>query len=306
MSLKSMIQGNGPLSSELIDILKSILPTKSQFKTLSGKPAFSPDYSIKAPYELSQSYYASIVGTAFDYMARFIIAKKQHNVLGEYYKNTAAYKGLLLLKRSYDKKTFDQLTARFRACTKQIDSYLQSGSDDFGDSLEAVCSWARFEQIARTGGMPPADINTLLNKDNEEILLDLRRICDTFNDAFVNAGLVETNSQVIYNPTFSFYAAPLGGADADIYIDGTLYDFKTSKSLGYKWQEAAQLIGYFLLHEVSKYSGMIGVSMAEQQINRIAFYHARYGEVEYLDISEMDQEALEKAIANFSSLFNFN
>jgi len=39
--------------------------------------------------------------------------------------------------------------------------------------------------------------------------------------------LIDTNSEVIYNPNFGVAFAFVGGADREIIIDGTLYDFKS-------------------------------------------------------------------------------
>jgi hypothetical protein len=303
MSMKSMIQGKGQHALELIEILKSTLPDKTLFKTISGSPAFSQAYSIKVPYELSESYYSTVVGTAFDFMVRFLIAKKLQLQLGNYFKQTAAYKGLMLMKNLTDKKTFDHLAKRFDKCSGFFKNFLISDSFDLENSLEASCAWARFEQVARSGGVLPENMDVFFKKDKDEIIQDLGNLCTVFKDAFINTDLIKKESNVVFNPTFGLYSMPIGGADADIFIDGTLYDLKTGKSIGYKWQEVAQIIGYFILHEVSKYSDFPGVSLAEMEINRIAFYRARYGVVEYVDISDIDVNKLDKAIADFSRLF---
>lgn len=79
--------------------------------------------------------------------------------------------------------------------------------------------------------------------------------------------------------------------DGDIIIDGTLFDFKSEKNVGFKWQEVAQLLGYFLLNEIPLDVSNAGDiyftdhSYHHLEINRIAFYRARYGEIEYIDLS---------------------
>ena len=50
-------------------------PKKWEFQTLSGHKAFSKEYEELAKYSLNNSYHSSVVGTAFDYIARWIVAK---------------------------------------------------------------------------------------------------------------------------------------------------------------------------------------------------------------------------------------
>ena len=74
MSLSSKLAGKNLEEKELQEILKEILPKKEKFKTVSGKEAFSTNTVDKAPYNLSNKYYSSLVGIAFDYLARFTVA----------------------------------------------------------------------------------------------------------------------------------------------------------------------------------------------------------------------------------------
>ena len=84
MSLSSKLAGKNSEDKELQEILKEILPKKEKFKTVSGKEAFSTNTVDKAPYNLSNKYYSSLVGIAFDYLARFTVGillqkiKKRH------------------------------------------------------------------------------------------------------------------------------------------------------------------------------------------------------------------------------------
>lgn len=68
-----MIKGKSDEDKALQSVLKNIIPKKDEFYTLSGHDAFSSSYHTHVPYKLTNNYYSSVVGTAFDYMARLII-----------------------------------------------------------------------------------------------------------------------------------------------------------------------------------------------------------------------------------------
>ena len=91
-----------------------------------------------------------------------------------------------------------------------------------------------------------------------------------------------------------------GGADADIYIDGTLYDFKCTKREGYVWKDVSQILGYYLLDCISKDSKDRENDLDKYEIRRIAFYKARFGEVEYYDVS---RESYSQTIKEFEKIF---
>lgn len=71
MSLTNMIQ----YEDDWKNFFKGNIPKKADFKTLSGHFAFSNDYEEQVEYKLSNSHYSSVVGTAFDYLARWIVAR---------------------------------------------------------------------------------------------------------------------------------------------------------------------------------------------------------------------------------------
>ena len=162
-----------------------------------------------------------------------------------------------------------------------------------------VCFLVKLERIFRSG-LPPANLF-------KKVIKDLELLCDVFQEKFITT--INPTSEIIYNPNFGISSAFVGGADGDVLIDGTLYDFKSGKQIGYKWQEVAQIMGYYLLNEISldiyntadKY--FKDDSYQYWDIKRIAFYRARYGEIEYIDISFFDKEVIETAKKNLISYF---
>ena len=73
MSLTSMLRNRG--YEEFHEVCKEIIPRKNDFRTNVTYPAFSHEYPVLAPNNLSQVYYSAVVGTAFDFMARVLIAR---------------------------------------------------------------------------------------------------------------------------------------------------------------------------------------------------------------------------------------
>ena len=71
MSLTSLIQ----CDENWINFFKEIIPKKNEFKTISGCAPFSKEYEELAPYGLQNRYNSAIVGSAFDYLARWMVAK---------------------------------------------------------------------------------------------------------------------------------------------------------------------------------------------------------------------------------------
>jgi hypothetical protein len=114
------------------------------------------------------------------------------------------------------------------------------------------------------------------------------------------SGILKGNDDVVFNPTFGIGSRSCGGADADIFINGTLYDFKCTKSRGYNWAECAQIVGYYLLNIIDIRCGGTGIGFDEfgepLGIHRLAFYRSRYGEIESFDVELLDDNKVEQGI----------
>ncbi|MPN02637.1 hypothetical protein SDC9_149853 [bioreactor metagenome] len=126
-----------------------------------------------------------------------------------------------------------------------------------------------------------------VDKD-KDIMRELASMCEVFQGEFLIPEIITPESDVVYNPNFGIAGNYVGGADGDILIDGVLYDFKTSKSCGYTWQDVTQLIGYYFLNEISVEKGDFYEDLG---IRRVAFYRARFGEIEYYDTDIFTEKA---------------
>jgi hypothetical protein len=311
MSITSLLKGSKPEQKEFQEILKEIIPDKKLFKTISGKEVFSKaKYEELVPYSLVKKYNSSVVGTAFDYLARIMLARTVKKNNHEAYTNLVAENGFIVLTRFL--KNHRSIESKVEKKLKKTIKRLQAFSNNKKDIKEFVidaCFLAKLETIFRTG-LPPSNLleKSFFDDPDAEIIRDVERLCDVFQDKFIPQ-VINPNSELIYNPNFGVSSAFVGGADGDVIIDGTLYDFKSGKNIGYKWQEVAQMVGYFLLNEIS-----LDVANAEENyfsddsyqhlnIKRIAFYRARYGEIEYIDITDLDKELIITAKKKLASYF---
>ena len=296
MSLTTIIQTN----PEIKNFMKRFTPDKKSIRTFSGKQAFSKEYELKVPYTLNSLAAAALTGYAFDYLARWMVAAHiNHN-------KDASFEDLLAEEGSYrcemyaqsrDKEVFHQL---YENRIKIIKKYVYHSKQPVDtELLKTAIIFAKLERIVRSN-MAPFDITIFeLTKPESAIENELSGLCATFYKCFIEDGILKEDSFVVFNPTFGIASYLVGGADADIYIDGTLYDFKTTIKNGYVWTEFAQVLGYSLLSSLANYYNDTDNMLNSCEINKIALYKARYGEIEYVDISECSTENLGRHLELF-------
>jgi len=295
MSLSKMLEDKS--HKEFQDIIRSAIPSKNEFHTMSGKPAFSTAYTQISEYNLSNNNSAAIVGTAFDYLARTITLR----YIGYYHKNafngSTAESGLKLLERlvlKNDLRAIRIINKNYKDGIQLFLKYLKH-KVELKDIIPVACFFAKLEQFYRSA-VPPKEIERYLieNENAEEVLNDLDDLCKVYETNFLNDDVLKSDSKIALNPNFGIGSALCTGADADIIIEDTLNDFKTSKKLGYNWKEVAQITGYLLLHNIAKRCKNANYHMNEVEIKRIGFYRARYGEIEYFDVDEGFRESLKE------------
>lgn len=283
----------GYRAKEIVEIISKYAPEKNQFHC-EQKTCFSKKSPCLAEYTLSDRYLATLTGTAFDYLARFQIARKAE-------KSRKSVCEHLIAKRLYEKHSWrwlDNQEARVEGVTayNNLISFIMryvDGKDDESDKVIDCCILlAKMEQEYRGGHADAPKI--VINSTDYEIKEDLTRLLKVFNEAFLP--LVKKTSTVVFNPTFGIASLMVGGADADVFIDGTLYDFKVHKENGWRSADAKQLMGYYLLDAVAKAAKDKENKLKGVNIHRIALYSARYGEVAVMDTSLLEKAELRQAV----------
>lgn len=298
MSLKSVLNGKNEYDKEFQRIIREIIPKKVDFKTLSGKAAFSNEYSSIVKYQLSKSTNSAIIGTAFDYLARVLTYRYIDFTNKRALDGLIAKRGLENLERFIIKDNSRAKRILNKSYKKGIASMLKfiKGKKEVEEIISAACLFAKLELYQRSA-YPPTEIENYLirNHNDEEVIMDLIKLCKVYEERFLVRSVISPSSTVIANPSFGIGSALVGGADADIIIDNTLYDFKTTNKNGYNWKEIAQVFSYALFHNIAKRCEEPLYLYKEIEINRIALYHGRFGEIEYFDLNNIDKETLRKA-----------
>lgn len=313
MSVTSLINEKRNAFGEAV---RGTKPPRSKFKTLSGKTAFSKreyadvvpyrTYSADAggktvdfPYHLYDAEYRSIVGMAFDYLARFIVAQTGCDASAHVLNRICAEAGLETALRLFPNSAA-KVQKDFDASMEAVKQFINTPKAEIDLIAKAACFFARLDPLAR-GIYQPENEDALFREYSEGTLGDVIELGSLFKATIIESGEINPDSFAIYNPHFGFASMRAGGADADLYVDGTLYDLKTSKDCGYAGNDVPQLWAYYLLALIAQedddetsdfYDERIGEF---HSIERIALYHARFGEVEYVNIDDLDKQEIEEA-----------
>lgn len=302
MSLTSIISGTGLIPGDKFrpdfrTLLKEAKPLKSDFITISGNKPFL-NTCTKHPYLLKTGYDASLVGSSFDYLARFMIARNISRNKLQVIENVVADAGLHALLKNGDAEGFDVERAH-KSCKNTINAYINGDTDDFSSLISSAVFLSRLEHVYRSGLLPTREyLEGWFEEVPNNINQDLTQLCSDLETEFMNP-LVHENSEVIFNPCFGRASELVGGADADIYIDGTLYDFKTIKKNGYRGNDAMQIVGYYILDRIN--TEQFNGKPVGSGIKTLGFYKARFGEIELVDVSKLPN--LEMYVENAKSLF---
>lgn len=221
------------------------------------------------PLELAgESYPYGTLGAAFDYRARYAYAITP-------YQHLVAWHGALLLSnpggpypRRLVKAFFEQLHATLQA-VRPVGRCLDAAEEQTLDRYCFVLSL--FEQVFRSSAYVRGPLILPTVKHSVEELLaipevawldDLGTMFTLFYDRY--ASLLPRAA--ILNPVFAG-SVDIGGADADMIVDGCLVDIKASVSAQIKADFLYQLAGYVLLDYNDMYHiASVGVYMARQGI----------------------------------------
>lgn len=269
MSLTGLLKSNSEEGIFLRNIISTI---KIDINEISKDVL---DSEIQAKYLLKDHSLASQVGTAFDYLARFVLKHYQNKVNGIAFNEeyVAKYGLKILFKNTRNKKSDYQ--SSYDIALNNINKYI-NGDDSleaFDKVIEASIYFAKLENFYR-GGYTYKKEMILNDKTNFYVKQELINQIEIFKDIFDKKFDIKSDASTIYyNPTFGICSLAVGGADADIIINDTLVDFKSSKYLKSIDEDYKQLLGYYLFSRVIN---------GPTNINKICLYFSRYGKfVEY-------------------------
>ena len=232
---------------------------------------------------------SAVIGTAFDYLLRFKIEKLNRRrvqsdiwIAENYYERVRAYEEV---REAFSEEQFfhARLVKKIIKSTRgRLKKYI---SDDL--KLEDLCPDAlllnTIDVVMRTGMFQEQ-----VGEINEIYIDELKRMINIIDD---NKFRVE--KLAVLNPNFGDASSLVGGADADLILDKTLLDIKTSKNLATKRAMFDQLVAYFML---SKIQGLY-------EIENIGIYFARFGEIWLISVDQLfSGHDINSCISSFTDL----
>lgn len=283
MSLTSLLKNK----SEVKTILKKNCPSKKSFYCNGPYPAFSKKTPMLVPYKFKNNWDAALVGTAADYLFRFNVARVIKVGKENAIENLWALYGLCLFREPAKLKK--ELQRIYDKGIVKVRHFIYGEELDSREMASFALRLAYLEQYARSL-QTPLNARDMVDRNDEILIEDLISLSDVFVDKFINSGIVTENSDVVFNPTFGKWTDLCGGADADIYIDGVLYDFKCSKYIYKDWTEIGQIYGYYCLNRLCEQDGKES-SLQGKPINAIALYMARHGTINTCVIKDSDADS---------------
>lgn len=250
--------------SNVLCITTSQLPKPPLPRTWNAPAALAlPDFLDGFPW--------STVGTALDFRLRFYLG-------GSFASARVAAAGARLLAEHWRLTTdfpraFEELAVRFEELTQRDTNWSHTPTAETR-SLLAQYSFvlALYEQCFRalfTDDWPivslgaNATLDNLIGTVHESAIRDISSMAELF--VTTQQEMLAATS-VVLNPAFGAASAQLGGADADLIVDGRLIDVKTKRNATVDLVDLWQILGYAF----SDYND-------EYQIREVGFYFSRHG-----------------------------
>jgi hypothetical protein len=244
------------------------------------KPWFQIKAEIKAP-PLSAS--SGSTGTAFDYLLRFYIEKLNPFAVKSRW---VAEESLAILEKYPSKgSTLKHARRIVERAKEHYRAYLASKREKKpGEELiRASVGLAQLDLFYRIGLLDLMPIKEAVVED----------LCNLL--ALLEPANFKAKRTCVLNPTFGPASELVGGADADLFLDGTLIDFKTTKHLELKRDIFNQLLGYYCLSCIGRIEGCRG------KVTAIAVYYARYGILHRIPISSFVDRRFPAALKWFEA-----
>ena len=227
------------------------------------KPWFEVRAEIKAPPLAGVPGWC---GCAFDYLLRFYVQKL--NPFAKVRPWVAEDSVVILGHSSVGSSTLKRVRGIVGKAKELHRAYLkEKGEQKPNEELvRAAIDLAQLDLVRRIRRLELLPIDHAIVEDAGNML------------AIVRPDDFRAKKMCVLNPTFGEASFLVGGADGDLFIDGTLVDIKVNKNLELGRDIFNQLLGYFCLSCIG------GVDGCRGKVTCVAVYFARYGVLHRLPI----------------------
>lgn len=254
MSLTDLVQ-----QSETIALLESVI-------NWEGMPRL--DRSQKPVVPPATTNYA-LVGTAFDYLFRFTLQADHLKIA-----KTSQWIATLSLMLLKEEARYDSQLAPFVVQVSELIKQAKASHYQYlvtrklePDLLKSCIYLAQIDAYYRRAELPYN-----LGQADPKDVSDLERLYSVIpHPAFAPRRILWLN------PDFGDASVLVAGADADVILDSTIIDIKTSKYFELKKEYLYQLIGYFILNALSH----------RLLIKNIALYFSRFATLVTIPIDQI-------------------
>lgn len=293
MSFVQTIKDKFDSNEVLKQILTSIAPRKEDYKTLSNKKPFSMEYELYEPSLVTEEN-RKIASMSFSYIVRFRIAQlvgrkdvTDAMIAEQGYRNMSK-------RPEFIRKRIEK-NEPYRSWMYDIHDVVTEPLLPISRLYSIAVHLAYLEEMIRE----ELSVNTVVNVDKvlfdpipEDIIEDLDPLLFEFDVKFMTAEIIHEESNIIFNPHFGVASLLVDGADADVFIDGTLYHLDLSEDNTWSEERNLRLIAYYIFNKIAQAtaSDTLGFNYRPMEIERLACYKARYGEIEYIDMKDIFPE----------------
>lgn len=289
--LDSFLRGSTAEEELVMSAVTKALPDKDLFYTLSGKPAFSDEYTLSVPIIAEQDISHLLIELAFRYLAKVITSAYCNSQISDPFENCIAYRSLESFKWKLSSEYFNEISQRFDYATMRLTDYIESGNDSSENIVQQCWFLAKLDVCYRRGAVP-SDVGQFFQPATVEEYEEVFNMALKFRKSFIPK-VIKPQSRVIFNPYFGFGESLVGETDCDMIIDHTIVDLRGDLGYEYPVEKVSKSYLHYILAEINRRYGDTDYAY---KVDNLAFYSGRYGETEVLSLEDTDIAENEKAI----------
>ena len=294
--------------------IKTNVPRKKAFvSNVSCKPFSKIEMCVD--YGQIKPSQARAIGTISDYMFCLVLARfvsKNKDTIYESLNYSAIQIYERCIKNNFLTNDRSREKQHFEDAIRATKNYVYNKNDTIEAVIQAAYTITKMDNYLNYNawGSKEQFFSSLLMTCEDEVVAQVKQLICVFQNKFIESGLVHENSTVICHLSFDPWSFVCGGGVADIYIDGVLYDFKSTKDIGYHWEDVGQVYAYYLLSCLVKRSYDQENSKDENNqteeldVKKIAVYFSRYGDIESCDLLQCGKNVSDEDLIWLESIIN--